>query len=191
MEEDFSPQQSLQLIQSMISRTKTNISGNRFNFLLWGWYTFIAMISQFVLKVIVHYEHHYFVWLGTIPLTIITIVHAVKRQRSEPAKTYIGESMKFLWTGIGVCFFILGFVISAAKEGWMYSYPFFIMLYGLGTFVSGRLLNFSPLIIGGIFNWILACVSAFVSFDYQLLCAATAILTSYIIPGHLLKTNKS
>ena len=191
MEEDFSPQQSIQLIQSMISRTKTNISGNRFNFLLWGWYTFIAMISQFILKVIVHYEHHYFVWLGTIPLTIITILHAVKRQRSEPAKTYIGESMKFLWTGIGVCFFILGFVISAAKEGWMYSYPFFIMLYGLGTFVSGRLLNFSPLIIGGIFNWILACVSAFVSFDYQLLCAATAILTSYIIPGHLLKTNKS
>jgi hypothetical protein len=190
MEENFSPQQSLQLIQSMISRTKTNISGNRFNFLLWGWYTFIAMITQFILKVIVHYEHHYFVWFGTVPATIITIVHAIRRGKTERAKTYIGESMKFLWTGIGVCYFILGFVISAAKEGWMYSYPFFIMLYGLGTFVSGRLLKFSPLVIGGIFNWILACVAAFVPFDYQILCAATAILTSYIIPGHLLGANK-
>lgn len=36
MEENFSPQESLQLIQSMISKTKTNISENRFYFLFWG-----------------------------------------------------------------------------------------------------------------------------------------------------------
>jgi len=190
MEENFSVQESLKLIQSMISRTKTNLGENRFYFLLWGWYAFLAMITQFILKVFFHYQHHYLVWLGTIPAVIVTIIRGARRHKSERAKTYIGDSMKFLWTGIGVCFVILGFVISAAREGWMYSYPFFIMLYGLGTYVSGRLLKFSPLVIGGIFNWILACVAAFVSFDYQLLCAATAILTSYIIPGHLLGANK-
>jgi hypothetical protein len=45
-------------------------------------------------------------------------------------------------------------------------------------------------VIGGIFNWILAIASIFVHFDYQLLLAAAAILTSYIIPGHLLGTKK-
>ena len=187
MEEDFSPQQSIHLIQSMIDKAKTNISENRFYFLVWGWYAFIAMLVQFFLKVTVHYQHHYLVWLGTIPVMIITLVHTARRNKKLSARTYIGESMSYLWTGVGVSFFILCVIITSSKTGWLYSYPFFIMLYGLGTFVSGRILKFTPLVIGGIFNWLLAVVCASLPFDYQLLCGATAILTSYIIPGHLIK----
>jgi predicted PurR-regulated permease PerM len=77
------------------------------------------------------------------------------------------------------------------KNGWLYCYPFFILMYGLGTFVSGRLLQFKPLMIGGILNWILACVAVFFSFDYQMLFAAAAILSSYLIPGYLIKPQKN
>lgn len=191
MEENFSPQQSLQLIQAMINKTKTDISDNRFYFLLWGWYAFIAMLVQFYLKVGAGYERHYFVWLGTIPAVIITIIHSARANRKKSARTYIGESMSYLWSGVGISFFVLCVIITSTKEGWMYSYPFFILLYGLGTFISGRMLKFTPLVVGGIFNWVLACVSANVSFDYQLLCGAAAILTSYIIPGHLLRNYKN
>ena len=72
----------------------------------------------------------------------------------------------------------------------MNAYPFFILFYGLGTFVSGRVLKFRPLVIGGIFNWALAIISVYVHFDYQLLIAAAAILTSYIIPGYLLRSKQ-
>jgi hypothetical protein len=41
-EEKFSPEQSLQLIQSMISKTKQDLSENGIYFLVWGWLTFIA-----------------------------------------------------------------------------------------------------------------------------------------------------
>jgi hypothetical protein len=99
--------------------------------------------------------------------------------------------MGYLWTGIGVSFFILSFIVSSSAEGWNFSYPFFIMLYGLGTFVSGKIIKFKPLVIGGIINWCLACISVFFSFDYQLLFAAAALLTSYIIPGHLLGVKKN
>src|SRR5215208_528332 len=104
MEENFSPQQSLQLIQSMIEKAKNNISENRFYFLLWGWLTFAAIIGQFILKVVLQYKHHYIVWLCTIPAVIITIIHSV-RLRHRSARTYIGESMNYLWTGIGISFF--------------------------------------------------------------------------------------
>ena len=191
MEENFSPQQSLQLIQSMISKTKTNISENRFYFLLWGWIAFIAMLGQFFLKVVMNYKHHYLVWILTIPAVIITVIHSARRNRNRAARTYIGESMSYLWTGIGISFFVLSVIITSNKTGWVYSYPFFILLYGLGTFVSGRILKFTPLVIGGIFNWVLAGIAANVSFDYQLLCGAVAIFTSYIIPGHLLGSNKN
>jgi predicted PurR-regulated permease PerM len=88
---------------------------------------------------------------------------------------------------MGISFFVLTVIITQSQGGWNYSYPFFILMYGLGTFVSGRMLQFTPLVIGGIINWFLAIVCAFVQFDYQLLIAAAAILCSYIIPGHLIK----
>jgi hypothetical protein len=106
-------------------------------------------------------------------------------------KTYVGESMSYVWTGIGISFFVLSFIITNTKGGWINAWPFFILFYGLGTFVSGKILKFAPLVIGGVFNWLLAIASIYVDFDYQLLIAAAAILTSYIIPGHLLGLNKN
>ena len=190
MEENFSPQQSLDLIRLMIQRTKSNLGENRFYFLLWGWVSFTAILTQFFLKVVLRYEHHYIVWLVILPTVIITIVHSAKHKR-RTARTYIGDSMSYLWTGIGISFFVLSFIISNSAEGFLYAYPFFILFYGLGTFVSGRILQFRPLIIGGIFNWLLAITCLFVEFDYQMLVAAAAIFTSYIIPGHLFEKNES
>jgi hypothetical protein len=191
MEENFSPQNSLELIESMINKTKANLGENRFYFLLWGWTSFAAIISQFLLKVVFAYERHYLVWWIVVPTIIVTIIYSARRSKRKRVRTYVGESMASLWTGIGVSYFVLSFIISGTKEGWMYSYPFFILLYGLGTFISGRILKFPPLVIGGIINWALACVAGFVHYDYQMLLAAAAILTSYIIPGHLLATKKN
>lgn len=189
MEEDFSPAESLHLIQSMIGKAKTNLSENRFYFLFWGWITFVAFLSQFVLKTIVHVRHHEAVWLVIIPAVIVTSLYSAKRRKDRGVKTYIGESMGYLWSGIGISFFILSIIISRSNA-WVNAYAFFILLYGLGTFISGRLLRFPPLIIGGIINWILAIVCCLLPFDYQLLVAAVAILTSYIIPGYLLAAYK-
>jgi apolipoprotein N-acyltransferase len=121
---------------------------------------------------------------------IITIIKSNK-QSSSSYSTYVGDSMKYLWIGIGISFFVLSIIISQTPGSWYIAYPFFIMFYGLGTFVSGMFLKFKPLIIGGIFNWVLACVCVLLPYDYQLLMAAAAILTSYIIPGHIIQPLKS
>ena len=193
MEENFSPQQSLQVIQSMIDKTKANISHNRVYFLLWGWLTFIGITGQFLLKVVFQYKHHYIVWLVTLIGVVFSIAYSTKNRGRQQTRTYIGEAMGYLWSGMAAAFFVMSFIITflpVDKTGWFYCYPFFILLYGLGTFVSGRILQFTPLVIGGVFNWVLACTAVFFSFDYQLLFAAAAILTSYIIPGHLIQATK-
>ena len=61
------------------------------------------------------------------------------------------------------------------------------MMYGLGTFVSGNILQFRPLIIGGIAAWVLAIGAAYVEYDYQMLFGAAAILFSYIIPAYMFR----
>ncbi|MDZ4810068.1 MAG: hypothetical protein SGI96_17670, partial [Bacteroidota bacterium] len=70
-------------------------------------------------------------------------------------------------------------------------FPFFIMLYGLGTFVSGSIIRFRPLVIGGIVAWALAIGSTLVSYDYQMLFGAAAILVSYIIPAYMLRSRNN
>jgi hypothetical protein len=184
MNEPFSPQQSLQLIKTMIDKTRRDYSDGSRYFLLWGWTTMLALIAQFILKSVLNYSRHYHVWWVTIVATIITIVFVVKERKHQRARTYIGESMAHLWTGMGISFFIISMIFF--RIGWSYSYPFFITLYGLGTFISGRMLQFSPFVIGGITCWIIAVAAAWFNMEYQMLFAAAALLVSYIIPGHML-----
>ncbi|MBN8675909.1 MAG: hypothetical protein J0L56_17380 [Chitinophagales bacterium] len=185
-EEKFSPEQSLQLIQSMISRTKQNMSDNSIYFLIWGWLTFIAFIGQFMLKHVLQYEKHYMVWLVVIIGIIFSIYQGKKDEKKVRAKSWVDENMSHLWLGMGISFFVLSMIIT--RMGWgTEMYPFFIMMYGLGTFVSGNFLQFRPLITGGIIAWVLAIGSTWVSYDYQMLLAAAAILFSYIIPAYMLR----
>jgi hypothetical protein len=60
-------------------------------FLFWGWLTFLAILTQFLLKVVVDYPHHYLVWLAVIPGVIITIVRSGKAH-SGNYSTYVGTA---------------------------------------------------------------------------------------------------
>ena len=186
MPEDFSPQQSLQLIQSMIDKTKSNMGENRFYFLLWGWMAFAAILVQFYLKVVVNYPHHYLVWLVTLVALIITIMRSRRYGRTAKVRSYIGDSISYLWMGVGISFFVMSFIITVSI-GWQHAWPFMILMYGLGTFISGKILQFKPMVIGGIINWLIAAACAFMPYDYQLLMAAAAIAISYLIPAYLIK----
>ena len=163
------------------------MSDNSIYFLVWGWLTFFASTGQFALKNIFHYEKHYLVWLVVIIGIIFTIYQGRKEEKTSRATTYIDDSIKHLWSGMAFSFFVLGMILT--KLGWETAvFPFFIMLYGLGTFVSGSIIRFKPLIIGGILAWALAIGSTFVSYDYQMLFGAAAILISYIIPAYMLRS---
>ena len=184
--DNFSPQDSLRVIQTMLAKSREDFSNDDIYFLVWGWITFIACTGQFVLKNIFHYEKHYQVWWLILVAIAITAYYSIREERASKVKTYISESMKFLWIGMGISYFVLSIILSKTGYG-NTVFPFYIMLYGLGTFVSGCFLQFKPLVIGGIIAWALAIASAFVEYDYQMLFAAAAILISYIIPAYLLR----
>lgn len=147
-QDNFSPEQSLELIQSMINKTKQDISHNSIYFLVWGWITFVACTGQFILKHIMKYEQHYQVWWLIVIGVVFSIWYGLKESKTKKTRTYIGDSMKYLWTGMGISFFVLSMILS--KIGWGSAiFPFFILLYGLGT-LSSSILQFKPLIAGGV-----------------------------------------
>jgi hypothetical protein len=94
--------------------------------------------------------------------------------------------MSYVWLIIGLSYLAVAIVFS--KIGWQYCFPFYILLYGIGTYISGSLLKFKPMRIGGAICLFLVAVAPFLDYPSQMLLSAFAILISYIIPGHLLRS---
>ena len=182
---EFDAAESLALIRSKIETTKASIKDSSHYFLLWGWATMIGCLIQYVLLNIVHYRHHYYAWFITPVALIIHFYFIAIDHKTEKVKTYISQANSYLWMAIGFSFLVLAFIFS--RIGWQYSFPFYILFYGMGTSVSGALLQFRPMVLGGASCFVLAAVAAYIPYDLQILLTAFAILISYIIPGHLLR----
>jgi hypothetical protein len=173
----------------MIGKTKQDISNKSIYFLVWGWITFIACVGQFILKHIVEYPRHYQVWWLVFVGVFFSFYYSAKERKKQKVRTYVGDSIRALWIGMGLAYFVLSMILT--KMGWDRPiFPFFILLYGLGTFVSGSIIQFRPLVIGGLLALGLAIGSVFVEYDYQMLFGAAAILVSYIIPAYILRARK-
>jgi hypothetical protein len=186
-EKELSPQESIELIQTMINKTKGVVADDSFYFLLWGWLVFACCLVQFYLKVYLQFPQHYYVWMLMPVGGIISAVYGSRQAKKTHVKSFVDESLDYLWIALGLAFVVLITVNILNGKAWETAFTYYIILYGIGTFVTGMLLRFRPLVIGGLFNFVLAVVSIKFQYEYQLLVGALAILTSYIIPGHLLR----
>jgi hypothetical protein len=185
LEKELSPQDSLRLISSMIETTKNSMRDTSSYFLLWGWAVMIACALEYLLNAFTNYPNPAVAWF-LMPIAMIFQVYLIIRDRKhEKVKTFINEANATLWTAIGLAFVVLIFVFF--RIGWQYCTVFFILLYGIGTFVSGSLIKFRPLVMGGLVCFPLAVATVYLDPGYQMLVLAFAILISYIIPGHLLR----
>lgn len=85
--------------------------------------------------------------------------------------------------------FLLSFLIGNIAGGDYYKHisPIMLAIYGMPIFLSGVILRFTPLILGGIGCWVLSTIAPIVQYDYQLLLVPAAMLIAWIIPGYLLR----
>lgn len=179
--------EKLNVIFEMIENSKTQIRENAFFFLLWGWLVLLASISHFVMMKL-GYFYSFLAWpvIMTIGM-IISVIAGIRMGKRAGYKTYIDTAIIYLWYGF---FFTLLVVLAFSIGGkieWHVTNAIIISMYGLGTFVSGGILKFKPLIIGGISCWILSMALFFVPGEYMLLVVALSIVISYLIPGYILK----
>src|SRR5690606_26095099 len=95
----------------------------------------------------------------------------------------------FVWLAFVVSMFLMGFLFGRIMGEAYYKIfaPGFLVLYGIPTFLSGIILHFRPLIIGGIACWVLSVVASFITSAYQLLFLSMAVLVAWIIPGYMLR----
>lgn len=182
-EKDISPQESLDIIKAMINKTQKQFNDDSFYYMMWGWLVFVASITHFILMQL-NIQEAYYAWILMPIGGIVSALYGMKSSNKEKVKTHLSTSMSYLWCAMVVSMMLVLFMSVRLESN---TYPILILIYGIGTFVSGGLLSFRPFIIGGVICFILSIGSFFVSFQIQLLFIAVAMLASYIIPGHLLK----
>ncbi|HRH10055.1 MAG TPA: hypothetical protein PLU73_01005 [Bacteroidia bacterium] len=185
-EETFNPQESMQVISSMIITAKNKLADDGFALIFWGWLvTLSALIHYFT--ILLNIDYGYFVWPVLMPLGgIVSAYIGYKQGKKKKVKTYIDTYLSYLWIAFGVSLAIT--LIFMPLHGIKTTYFFLMVLYGIATLVSGGILNFKPLIVGSIFSFICAVVSVFLGEKEQLLIIAIALICSYIIPGHMLRS---
>lgn len=186
-ENNLTPQESLVLIRSMIDKTKDSVANDSFYFLLWGWLVFVCCIASFILLTYFQNPNHYLVWLLMPIGGIISGIYGSRQAKIKRVKTFVDDALKYLWLALGLAFVVLVIVSAINHHSNNQMLTYYILLYAIGTFVSGKMLQFTPLVIGGLFNFTLVVVSIHFENEYQLLIGGLAVLTSYIIPGHLLR----
>jgi hypothetical protein len=190
MQEDrLSDQQSLEIIESMINKAKNQFSENGHLYLLWGWAVFICSIVQFVLLYFYQYEYHYVVWASLWLLVGYQIFYLRKVGKIRKVKTYTDDIIGYVWLVFVLMMFLFGVLYGRVLGNEYYKFinPGFLALYGMPTFLSGIILRFRPLVIGGIACWVLSVVSTFVDERFQLLLLSAAMVIAWIIPGYIMK----
>jgi hypothetical protein len=183
-EKQMTGEESLKIITDMINRTKINIRQGSFHLLFWGWLIFICSLSEFLLYKFTSIPNPWRVWFLTIPGVFVSFIYGFMKGRKEKVHTY-AESI-YTWTWIGFTFAAIVLFILMEKN--MISIaPFILTLAALPTFISGFIIKFRPLIVGGITFWIFALVAQFAGPSVAALSVPVAMLTGYLIPGYLLK----
>lgn len=185
----MTPQESLQVIQNMINAAKRDTQGNAFHFLFWGWLVFITCMTQYLLITVFHVENSDRVWWSMVFGGIVSVIYSIKDNKAKGERTYSKYLLKHVWLAFGISWGIILFFGQMQSGTGVLSVC--MILYGIGLYVSGAVLQFKPLMFGGSFNWLCAIAGFFITDVQILLVLAIAVLGGYIIPGHILNKKRN
>jgi hypothetical protein len=177
-------EQQLQLIAEMINTARKEFNDSSYIFLVWGWAVCTASLAQYIM-IRMNIEFNYLAWAILMPLAaVVQVAGQARQKKKERVKTHVDKILGYLWTAVVVSLLLVLFSANNLK---LNTYPVIIFLYGIGTFISGGILNLKPMVAGGICCWVIGFAAFYLKFEYQLLLLAFSVIVSYIIPGYILK----
>lgn len=181
--------ESLVLIASMIRNTKRKMEeGSGTMFLIWGYMT--IFVTLLVWGTVLYTKSYYWQWLWLLlpaGAGTISILYNRRRKKTPYVTTYIDKVIGYIWSVLG----ITGFLLSMVSIIYYFPILFIIVLMmGIGTTLTGLVIEFRPLVISGALGMTLSIVLLLL--DYMNLrilsfpAFAAIFFLMMVIPGHYL-----
>jgi len=189
--ETFDEQQSIQVIREMIQVSQKKLKNDGILFILWGWVMFCVYVGSYILSraVLSHSLRNvlnYSGYLLGILALAFTVYYILKHQKR--VQTYIGISLRYVWISMAVGLILVNLIQFNVLHKIIFELqqPIFMVLIAFATVITGGILRYNMIIIGGIIFGILAYGCSFLSLQNQMLVEALAWIIAFIIPGHIL-----
>lgn len=190
----LTPEESFDLIQRHISSFKNNYKENAKFFLLWGWIMSIASLSHFIItKILIINEAYELMIVSSIGNWIMFVLlgflieYFMSRNNNKKVFSQLDRFSNVLWkvTGASIPVTIILCIKLQVPPP-----PFFLLIMGSATTITGVLIKFKPVIAGGIAFFLFSVATTFVQNENMLLIMGAAIFFCYLIPGYFLKSAK-
>ncbi len=215
MKKELTPQESLQLIEGMIQKTKATYHDKGISALLWGTVVTIASLVTYA-RIEFDFKLGFDIWLIVLLAIIPQIFISIQEKRKIKIRKHDDEAIDAVWMVYALTIFGLvayqniipqSTINLINQEGWQlvkhYNNgtkpdeilkPFapsfssiFILIYAFPTFITGLAKKFKPMIIGGIISYIAFMVSLYTETKYDMLLCAVAAISNWLIPGIILR----
>ena len=185
MEENFSREESLKIINEMILKVKNSNYESGIGPLLWGSVIFICSIVNFFqveYKVDIGFDIWWLTFIAVVPQVYITL----KCRKQKKFKGYTDTAMDYIWMSFAISIALLIHYNSHVHHSGE-TVPLFLILYGIPTLITSGVKNFKPMLYGGIVCWLAAIITVYTPLTTDLLLMALAALCAWFIPGIILR----
>ncbi len=155
----LTPQESMELIASMILKTKRRVAPCNLRIsVMWAVLTIVTAAAAWVLIYITQNPLFNFVWFA-IPVIGIpaNILLATKNKGESSTKTYLDKVSEGLWKAVG--YIAIGLTIGCfiaqqcgCPQAWLAMFYYAFIIVGFGATVSGLLLRENSYVFGGLFS---------------------------------------
>ena len=185
-EKELTGEKSLEIIQQMIQKAKTNFTDDGYGWLVWGSMIFLASVATYFFAD-AQYSNLFLAWNIFGGVAILLLAYGFLKPKRTSAKSYISDILRYVDIGFIICLFIIIFSMNVAVSV-NSGFGYLLMLYGFLMLIQSGALKFKPLLIGAIVNWI-GAIAIFLNteFKYDMLITAAAVFIGYIIPGLMLR----
>ncbi|HBB00510.1 MAG: hypothetical protein A2W86_08540 [Bacteroidetes bacterium GWD2_45_23] len=187
----FDENQSFQVIKEMIQISQKKLKNDGLLFILWGWVMFYSGLSGYIVREVL-LSHRFERFLGVFGkvfglLVVAYTVYYIWRQRKK-VQTYIGISLRYVWISMVGCFVLINLILYNVlhQVNFELQHPLFMVMMAFSVVVTGGILRYKLIIIGGILFGLIALISSYFRLSYQLLFESCAWFIAFVIPGHYL-----
>lgn len=193
--DSFDETQSLLVIKEMIQVSKNKLKQDGILFIVWGWALFFVSLSgyigrSFVLTFTLEDILKIFEIVPPLLAVIFTIYYIIKQRKK--VQTYIGNSLRYVWISLFVSMVLVNLIqFNVLKSiNFELQHPIIMVLMAFAVTVTGGILRYRLIIIGGIAFGLLALIASHLKLQEQLLVESVAWIISFIVPGHILYANR-
>lgn len=195
--EQFDERKSLQVIQEMIQVSQRKIKNDGILLIVWGYAASLPPLINY-LKEILFLPNRVMLLLKFADLVLPLLAFAftiyyILRERKK-VTTYIGASLRYVWISLFGCMVLTNLILYNVTHevNFTLQHPLFMVLTAFAILVTGVILRYKLIILGGIVFGILAYIASFLILHDQLFLDGIGWFLALAIPGHIMyfKRNK-